>query len=77
MTVFQVGWTVLVSRRLDDVADQLLAALDHVRINDQDIQFGLHVLRREVRREREAARRGARANGSRPCLRSICRRGRR
>ena len=35
-------------------ADRLLAALDHVQTSDPDVQFGIHVLRRELRKERQA-----------------------
>jgi len=54
VTVFQVGWTVLYRDVSMVAADQLLAALDHVQTSDQVIQFGLRVLRLELRKERQA-----------------------
>ena len=70
VTVFQVGWTAPVSRGVDGLAEQVLDALDDSQTSDQDLQFGLRVLRRELRKQRRPARRGARATGSRPSPRS-------
>ena len=54
VTVFQVGWTVLYRDVSMTAADQLLDALDHVQSSDQDIQFGLRVLRRELHKAARA-----------------------
>jgi hypothetical protein len=35
-------------------AERLLDALDHIHSTDQDLQFGLQVLRRELRKQRQA-----------------------
>ena len=54
VTIFQVGWSVLYRDVSMVVADRVLAALDHVRTSDADLQFGLRVLRRELHKQREA-----------------------
>src|SRR5262249_36313691 len=41
ITVFQVGWTILHRDVLMVATDQLLHALDDLRLSDQELQFGL------------------------------------
>jgi hypothetical protein len=53
-TVFQVGWTVLHTRVSMLVAEQLLGVLAAISCADRETQFGLHVLRRELTKHRQA-----------------------
>jgi hypothetical protein len=53
LTVFEVGWTILYRDVSMAAADRVLAALDAVQSSDQDLQFGLHTLRRELRKQRD------------------------
>lgn len=54
VTVFQAGWTVLHRDVSMAAAGQLLVALDDVRTSDRDLQLGLRVLRRELKKQRQA-----------------------
>ena len=54
VAVFQVGYSVLYRDVSMSVAERLLDTLDLVESSDQDVQFGLHILRRELRKQREA-----------------------
>ena len=54
VTVFRMGWTILHREVSMAAAGQLLHALDHVRCSDRDLEFDLHVLRRELCRQRQA-----------------------
>jgi hypothetical protein len=54
ITVFQVGWTVLHREVAMVTADRLLDALSQVQSSDQDVQFGIRALRRELRKQRQA-----------------------
>jgi hypothetical protein len=54
VTVFQVGWAVLHHEVSLAAADQLLATLKDVRTGDTDLQRGLYLLRRELRKQRRA-----------------------
>jgi len=50
ISVFQVGWTVLHDEVVNDVAEQLIGILAHLRCEDHDIQTGLDTLRIEMAR---------------------------
>jgi hypothetical protein len=54
VTVFQVGWSVVHREISLAAADGVLDALDNLQINDPQLQFGLRVLGRELRKERAA-----------------------
>jgi hypothetical protein len=54
VTVFQVGWAVLHRDVSMAAAAQLMAALAQIQSTDRDLQFGLAVLRRELRKQHAA-----------------------
>jgi hypothetical protein len=54
VTAFEVGWAVLHEDVSMSVAEQLIGTLTDLRCDDDEIQDGLDVLRRELARQREA-----------------------
>lgn len=54
VTVFKVGWSVLHANVSMVVSEQLLDALTGIECSDREIEFGLHVLRRELTRHGRA-----------------------
>ncbi len=54
VSVFQVGWSALHREVSMAAADALLKALSEIQVSDRDLQLGLHVLRRDLRKQREA-----------------------
>ena len=53
VTVFQVGWTVLHLDVSMFAAARVIEVLDGIQSSDQDLQFDLRVLRRELHKQRD------------------------
>jgi hypothetical protein len=56
VTIFRVGWSVLYREISLKTAEALIETLDQIQTSDQELQFDLRVLRRELNRERQAGR---------------------